>query len=283
MNGRNALVVVAVVLLTAATGCVGGGDADVGAEIAPDAEPVETNETGDELLTSALNTAEDVETYAVETETRMDLASFFGVSMEMNTSGEFDRGEGVAYTRSQGEAGVELLGLSGGEEFKTEVYQTSEARYTRRSNGSVTGDWNRSRMDAPLPLELGRMSRTVEEAEATVEGVEEVDGTEAYVLSLDVPVSDVGKDFSSAMETHGPENFGEDDNGGNASEGDVNTSETYLWIDRDTDRPLRFAYIVNFEFTGDGGDEAGGSMEFMGDRRYVYEDVEVRTPDGIDG
>ena len=283
MKGRSALVVVAVVLLTAATGCIGGGNADVGADIAPNPEPVETDATVEEVLASALGATEGVGAYSVESETRMDLASLFGVSVEMETSGEFDGGNGVAYTQTQGDAGVEFLGLSGGEGFETEVYQTTDTRYTRRSNGSVTGDWNVTETEGALPLGLGNLRRTVKDADATLEGVESINGTEAYVLSLDLPASAVGEEFSHTMETYGPENFGEDDEGGNASEGNVNESETYLWVDRGTDRPVRFAYVMNLDFASDGENEAGGSVEFMGDRRYSYQGVEIQTPEGVDG
>lgn len=282
MNSRRAFGLVAMIALVAATGCVGGGNADVGANITPDTDTVETDVTGDEVLSSALDTADGVDTYTVESETRMDLASFFGVSSEMNTTGEFDRVEGVAYTQTEGEQGAQLLGFSGGESFETEVYRTNDARYRRSSNGSVTGDWNRSDAGAPLPPGLEDLARTVEDADATLEGVAEVDGTEAYVLSLDVSASTLGKTFSRTMDTHGPRDLGEDD-GGNASEGDVNVSETYIWVDRETDRPVRFAYLVNLGFGGDGEDEAGGSMEFMTDTRYAYEEVDVEAPEGIDG
>jgi hypothetical protein len=280
---RTGLTVVAVLALFAVTGCVGGGNADVGADITPETEPAETNETGDEILSTALDTAEDVETYRVESETRMDLASFFGFSISMNTTGEFDRNESLAGVTTEGEQGAELLGLSGGEGFETTVYRTTDKRYTRRSNGSVTRDWATTETDAPLPPGLDDMSATVEGADASLEGVGEIDGEETYVLSLDMSASRIGEAFSRTMETHGPSGFG-DDEGGDASDSAVNVSQTYLWVDSETHRPLRFAYLVDLDFEGEGEDEAGGSMEILGDTRYTYGDgVEIEVPGEVDG
>jgi len=279
---RTILAVVAVLALVAVTGCVGGGEADVGRSIDVDAEPTQGNVTGDEVLESALESAEDVGTYRIESETRMDVASFFGVSMSMNTTGEFDRNESLAHTTTDGEQGAELLGFSGGESFETEVYRTPNARYTQRSNESVTGDWETTETDDPLPPGLGDISTAVEGANASLEGVTEVDGKEAYVLSLDVPASRIGEAFSRTMETHGTGRLGGDNGGEETSEEAVNASETYLWVNQETYRPLRFAYIVSLSFEGEGEDEASGSMEILGDTRYTYGDgVEIEVPEAV--
>lgn len=281
---RTGLAVVAVVALVVTTGCVGGGNASVGADINPDTEPAETNETGDELLGAALNATDGVETYRIDSETRMDLASLFGLSIEMNTTGEFDGSRNLARTSTDGNVSVGFLGFSGGEDFETEVYQRSERRHTKKSNESVTGDWTTTETGAPLPLGLEDTSTTVDGANATLEGVAGVDGTEAYVLSLEVPASRLGEAFSRTTETHGPRGFGENEEGGEAPEDAVNATEAYLWVDRETHRPLRFAYIVNLDIEADEDSDLSGSMEFMTDTRYRYgEEVEIEIPEEIDG
>jgi hypothetical protein len=281
-NLRTGLAVVAVLALVAVTGCVGDGEADVGRTIEVNAEPTQENVTGDEVFESAFESVEDIGTYRVESETRMDLASFFGVSMSMNTTGEFDRNESLAHATTEGEQGAELLGFSGGESFETEVYRTSDARYTRRSNESVTRDWETAETDEPLPPGLDDVSATVEGADASLEGVSEMDDKEAYVLSLDMSASRIGEAFSRTVEAHGTGRVGESDEGEDVSENSVNVSEAYLWVDRETRRPLRFAYLVNLDIEGDGENEASGSMEIFGDTRYTYDDdVEIEVPEEV--
>ena len=280
---RTGLTVVAVLALVAVTGCVGGGNADVGADITPDTEPAETNMTGDEILGTALDTAEDVETYRFESETRMDLASFFGVSISMNTTGEFDRNESLAHARTEGEGGAELFFLSGGEYFETEVYQSSGRWYTRTLNETTSGNWETTDAERPLSPGLKDLSTTVREAEPRLEGVAEVNGTEAYVLSLNVSAESLGEAFSRTMEDHGSGQFDDGEDGGNASEGDIETSEAYLWVEKETYSPLRFAYIVSLSFEGDGENEASGEMEILGDTRYTGygDDVEIEVPEAV--
>jgi hypothetical protein len=280
-EGRRGIVAcVALVALVVSTGCIGGGDADVGANITPEVEPVDLDETGDEILATSLGTVGEAETYTAESRAGLDVASIFGLSVSMNTTAEFDGDTGYAYT--EGEENVDFLVFSGGGVFNTTVYQTDGMRYTRRSNGTTTEDWNTTRTEEPLSPGLEDVSATLADAEATVEGVGTVDGNEAYVLSLDVPPDALGEALSRTMETHGAGRIG-NGGGGNVSETDVNESEVYLWVDRDTDRPVRFAYLVSLGFEGDGEDEAGGEMEFFSDTRYVYEDVDIEIPEGATG
>jgi hypothetical protein len=148
----------------------------------------------------------------------------------------------------------------------------------------VTRDWETTETDEPLSPGLDDMSATVEGADASLEGVGEVDGEEAYVLSLDMSASRIGEAFSRTMETHGTGRIGEDDEGEEISEDAVNVSEAYLWVDRETHRPLRFAYLVNLDIEGDGENETSGSMEIFGDTRYTYGDgVEIEVPDEVIG
>jgi hypothetical protein len=277
---RTCAVVVAVLVLVATTGCVGGGNASVGADINPNTESAETNQTGDELIGATLNATDDTETYRIDSETRMDLASLFGVSMVMDTTGEFDESRNLAHASTDGNVTVGLLGFSGGEGFETEVYQGSERRYTKKSNESVAGDWKTTEAGTPLPPGLEDLSGTIEGADATLEGVAEVEGTDAYVLSLDIPASSLGEAFSRTTETHGPSDFGESDEGGEAPEDAVDSSEAYLWVDRKTHRPLRFAYIASLDIEADEDSDLSGSMEFMTDTRYRYgEEAKIEIPE----
>jgi len=279
----DSLAVAAVVLLVAVTGCVGGGEADVGASVTPDVEPADTNRTGEEVLASALGAAEEVETYRFESETRMDLAAFFDLSVTMNTTGKFDRANDAARAHTDGEGGVEFLSLSGGEGFETTVYRTSGVRYKRVSNGSGTGDWNATETDEPLSPGLEDMARALEDANATVEGVGEVDGGEAHVLSIDTPVEDLGGSFGRNLDAHANGIGNGTDDGGDGSGGDVGSVEAYLWVDSESHRPLRFAYDVRLSFEGE-DDDLRGSMEFLVDTRYTGygDEVEVEEPDGVE-
>jgi hypothetical protein len=279
--------VLAVFVLIATAGCIGGGEADVGTDIVPEAEPVETDETGGEMLSASLETTGNIDTYRINSETHMDLASLFGLSVEMDTTGKFDRNERSAYTSTDGNQTVGFLGMSGGGSFETEVYRSQDTRQVRKSNESVTGDWEKVSSDSPLPLSLEGLSSTVGDADATVEGVSEVNGTEAYVLSLDVQTSSLGEAFSRTMETHGAENLEGDESGtsGEMSEENINVSESYLWVDRETDRPLRFAYIVNLDIESDEDSDLSGSVEFVTDTKYTDygDEVEIEFPEGVNG
>lgn len=116
----------------------------------------------------------------------------------------------------------------------------------------------------------------------TLEGVGFVDNADAHVLSVDVPPNTLGRSFSHTMETYGPSVF-DDWNEGDPAEGEGNVSEAYLWVDRETDRPLRFAYRVRLGFEGDEEDDTVGSeMELLVDTRYTYDDeISIEEPDEI--
>lgn len=303
---RKAIVFVLLVGLVLLTGCLGGPADTIDADIAPDTEPVDVNETGDEVLASALNSTKDIESYTVESEHRFaaGASGFFNMNLSMESTGNFDREAEEARVDSRGTFDFSAFSFLDNEtDFETSVYSDGETTYARSvENGDDTG-WsersgNFSLVESVLGVDgVAELSRG---AEAELLGGETVDGVETYVVSVNATPERLSRHSSAVIGLHGAGIEQRQDLEGveeppEEGETQIQELQTYVWVERDTRRPVRVAYLLSSgspeadEGGGanstDGEDGMSGSVDFLFEADYDYADddvdVNVEQPDGV--
>ncbi|MGK2230300.1 MAG: hypothetical protein ACI9QA_000453 [Methanobacteriota archaeon] len=298
---RITFVLVLLVGLAGVTGCLGGEVDTIDADISPDAEPAETNETGDEILASGLSSTEDVDSYTVESTNgfAFGASQFFNANVSMESNSRFSTAEQESIIDTEGVTDFSFLGLlDNTTEFETTVY--SEGNTTRRrtvENGNATGwseaDANYSLTETVFGTDALSWMRNGTEAELL--GEERVNGVDTYALRINVTRETYRNIFMHStaavgLSAGGVEDSQESEQPEEPEDGEFNiTDETapkvYLWVDKETRRPARFAYLFtadssNGSAEGDGGGlNAAFSMLYEAD--YSYEEVEVEPPEGL--
>lgn len=253
------LLVVALVVLTA--GCLDAGVPTVEDDVEVDSTEQPADGNGTEILAATVNATDDVETYRADGEVAMSMTTaVFGVHQSMTVNGSFDRGERRAAVDTDGVFEVGAFGMRNGTAFETAVYATENATYRTGTGPSddADGDWwvNGSGYTAsePANLSLGDLSSLLGDADARVVGTETVDGVETYVLELDVPPERQLAHFGGVLKTYGTVMDGNDGNGDEADgQAEFEASEAYLWVERDSARPRKFASYGSLTFEGEDG------------------------------
>jgi hypothetical protein len=299
---REAVAVVLVVVLVAVTGCLGGSVEAIDADISPDTEPVDTNRTGEEILASAVEEAEGAETYTVEGESvyQFGASQFFNANISMDSTGRFSVPDQEAVVETEGDTDFSLLGLlDNTTEFETTVY--SQGNLTQRrvtEDGSETG-WSEAEGNYTMTERVfgaGAVPWVTNGTTAELLGEATVDGAETYALRVNVSRETYRGIFMHSTASVGLGAGGLDDRepGEEGPEqpedGEFNLTETtgpdvYLWVDKETDRPVRLAYLLSLDSqdSGGDGDEGGISAAFsmMYEAEYDYDEVEVEPPEGL--
>lgn len=293
---RAGLFLLLVLALTA--GCIGGETEELGVELEPEADDVETNATADEILTSSVESADETGTYGVEAESDMlfSVPPMFDIYMPVEAEGGIDRTEGLARVDAEGTAEFEVFTMfSNQSSYETTKYGEDGTVYTRKAeDGETTTDgWVISEKDVDgMNLSLSDTVSVYEGVDAELEGSATVGGNEAYLLSLGLDPEDVGDHSERITDTYGPDEFGEDEDDPEEEipEEDVGELDAYLWVDQETREPLRFSYHLAMEFETEPDDDAlvdsetEGAAEFFADIRYSYDDrPEIVAPDGVEG
>jgi len=302
---RKAAVFVSLVGLALLTGCLGGPADTIDADISPDTEPVEVNQTGEEVLASALNSTKDIGSYTVESEHRFaaGASGFFNMNLSMDSTGDFDREAEEARVDSRGTVDFSAFSFLDNEtDFETSVYSDGETTYTRSvENGDDTG-WserggNFSLVESVLGVDgVAELSR---DTDAELLGGETVDGVETYVVSVNATPERLSRHSSAVIGLHGAgieqrqdlEGVEEPPEGG---ETQIQELQTYVWVERDTRRPVRVAYFMSMgppedgegegsgnTTEGEGEDVTAGTVDFLFEADYDYAETDIEAPDGV--
>jgi len=195
---RRAPVFALVVALALTAGCIGGDFEGVGVELNPESEEIDVDETGDEILASSVEAAEDAETYTVDADSRMavSVSSFFSISIPLEAEGSFDRPADEARVDSEGEGEFEaFVFLSNRTSFETTTYVSEGTTHTRKTEdgATVTDGWETSAGSVSgTNLSLADTVSLYEDADAELEGAATVDGRDSYLLSLELDTVAVG-------------------------------------------------------------------------------------------
>jgi hypothetical protein len=292
--------VFALVGLALLTGCLGGPADTIDADITPDTETVEVNETGEEVLASALNSTKDIESYTVEGEHRFvaGASGFFNMNLSMESTGEFDREAEEARVDSRGTVDFSAFSFLDNEtDFETTVYSDGETAYARSvENGEDSGWSERSGNFSFVESVIGvdGVAELSGDTEAELIGGETVDGTETYVVSVNATPERLSRHSSAVISLHGAgieqrqEGAEEPPEEGETS---IRELQTYVWVESDTRRPARVAYFLSFgssesdERGGanstEGEEGIGGSVDFLFEADYDYAETDVEAPDGV--
>lgn len=301
---RKATVFILIVSLAVSTGCLGGPADTINADITPDTEPVEVNQTGDEVLASALNSTKDIGSYTVESEHRFaaGASGFFSMNLSMESTGEFDREADEARVDSRGTFDFSAFSFLDNEtDFETSVYSDGETAYARSVENGDDSGWsersgNFSFVESVLGVDgVAELSR---DTDAELLGGETVDGVETYVVSVNATPERLSRHSSAVISLHGAgieqrqdgvEEPPED------GETQIRGLQTYVWVERDTRRPVRVAYFLSSGSpetdeggsanSTDGEDGVSGTVDFLFEADYDYADadvdVNVEPPDGV--
>jgi len=257
MNEKIVLTVL-IGLVVVSSGCLEDVEGlDPGIE--PEADEVEIDETGEELVENSLENFENSETYRAESKSEMLFStSWIGIGVETETDAEFDRLTKTSQATSEGEMNVRLLSLSNGTEFKTDTYVTENKTLVETSSEDETREevFETGFTENPF-VELGML----EGEETELLGEQQVTDTDTYVVSVDTDIENVSKNFGKTLNLYA-------DSTGNGtsepeeelSEDDVLESDTYLWISQENYMPVRLAYHVYSEVE----DDENGLISFDG-------------------
>lgn len=280
---------VSVFLLALTAGCIGGDvntmdpeEVDILGEDGPATEEVETNETGGEILGTAVEAVDGAETRSFDTESRMGFgASWVSMTVSMDSEGEAEADE-IGYVSTEGSIHGEFVGLGNTTDFETETY-VSPTRTHRRSSeaGDEMGNWSTTETgldDGGLTVGAEGLTEIAEKADAEVEGTGSVGGEETYVLSLDVGPEELTRHSAEIFDAHavdGSDEFDPDEGDEGIDEEDTSELEAYLWVDRETREPVRFSYYLLLGGSDDGPDDEDGSdgspgFEVYFDAEYSY-------------
>jgi hypothetical protein len=302
---RKAAVFVSLVGLALLTGCLGGPADTIDADISPDTEPVDMNETGEEVLASALNSTKEIGSYTVESEHRFvaGASGFFNMNLSMESTGEFDREAEEARVDSRGTVDFSAFSFLDNEtDFETSVYSDGETVYARSvENGDDTG-WserggNFSLVESVLGVDgVAELSR---DTDAELLGGETVDGVETYVVSVNATPERLSRHSSAVIGLHGAGIEQRQDLEGveeppEEGETQIQELQTYVWVERDTRRPVRVAYFMSMgppedvegegsgnTTEGEGEDVTAGTVDFLFEADYDYAETDIEAPEGV--
>lgn len=203
---------------------------------------------------------DDVESYEYETEASSSSTSVVdGEEQESHSEGEGSGAVNVTAGEMKEEMTTETTGDEVLEEgpFETQRYLVDETYYTGTTAPGEETEW--MRMDAP---EIGGVTEgpltqyktLLSASDVTTVGKEEVDGTETYVLELDVDTEAYAEEMVAELENDGLNGANGDldeTDGDNAANGAVDDDvpeaiaepdqdmTVTIWVDCETDLPVK--------------------------------------------
>lgn len=286
--------------LAAVTGCLGGDVETINADISPDAEPIDTNETGEELLGAALNSTEDVDSYTVESRNRFAFGAsrFFNVNISMDSTSSFDTAEQESVVESEGVTDFSFLGLlDNTTEFETTVYSQGNTTWRRTvEDGEDTG-WSSADGNytvTEMVFGTGAVSLMGNGTDAELLGEQTINGVDTYALRLNVSRDTYENIFMHSTAAVGLAAGGMEDReqeeeqpeGGEFNITEDTAPDLYLWVEKETRRPVRLAYLFSAESSdesgeGDGGSGINAAFSMLHEADYSYEEAEVESPEGL--
>lgn len=271
-------------LVVAVSGCASTESPEL-QEIQVDAEEVDINRTGPELLNSSIQKISLVETHNTTSTNQMALAaSVFSLDIDMDTQAatNYTDQSAKAFTDGNVTAGASYIGTNT-TSYRAEAYTSGNTSYIKRANQTESsGEWNQysSSFDKhPAVLKPGLF----EDAEAELLGAETVEGNDTYVLSLEDNIEPVGQHFSQVLLSYGPELSSRSEESEGVEEDNVERYQAYLWVDQETLKPVKFSYFISVGVEGneEGLFNADGSMQIKSQNTYTGygQSQEIKVPE----
>jgi len=241
--------VLLIIALIVTTGCLG-------LELSPFEDP-EADEVRDEAVTSV----GDLETYSFETdifteiniptedglENSPEITMTFGGSGEVDTESRtmrMDLLRKVDMTAETRESSAEVYLADGS------VYVNDGGGWVRDERENFEATWRAHDMARITVDELREA-----DVNFTDQQTETVDGTEAYVVSVEKHRDDYAESILERIRLY---LAGETDTRFNVSEAQINEASSTVWVDKETMYPLRSESDVSFEASVDTGEKTVG-------------------------
>lgn len=259
-------------LVVAVSGCANTESPEI-QEIQVDAEEIDTNRTGPELLNSSIGRISNLDSHNTSSTNQLALdASVFTMSINMSTeaAANYTDKSAKAFTDGNVTAGASYIGTNT-TGFRAESYTDGNTSYVKIVNQTEgSGEWaqhNSSFDQYPAVLNQDLL----EGAEAELLGAETVEGNETYVLSLQANVEKAGQHFSQVLPNYGPELSSRSEESEGLDEDNVESYQSYLWIDQKTLKPVKFSYFISVGVEGNekGLFNADGSMQIKSQNTYT--------------
>ena len=238
-NSRGVLLVLlsAVVL---SSGCIESSSTNLNPDFNLDVNTTSANSSGMEIYRTSMSRAGNVSTYRVEADNSMAMnLPVVGLSLNMTSKGLFEK---ESYDiNSSGVMGFNFGEETNFTEFNTRVMSlendTKVEKEAKDRENQTKEQY--SREDLGLSLEA---LEDISVENASVLGIANHEGEENLLLELNINSSDLIRNSEKIFEVHSPvqESAGES---GDMSEAEkFDKVEAYLWAERETRNPSKFAY-----------------------------------------
>jgi|AntDeeMinimDraft_4_1070355.scaffolds.fasta_scaffold00011_54 hypothetical protein len=218
------------------SGCIQNSSTNLNSDFELDYEHSDIDSSGLELYENSMSEIENT-TYSVKTDNKMAMNLLvISLSVNMSSEGVFEKDS--SEINSSGTLDLGLGDKSNSTTFNTNV-KTSE-------NGTViTTDGNRTQTQKYTREKLGVSLEALKDIKvnnASVLGVTQLNGEENILLELEVNSSDLMTNSEHIFEVHSPVQESVEDGQEMNQIKSFNKSKAYLWIDRDSQIPSKFAY-----------------------------------------
>jgi len=231
--------------------------------------PDETTDGGDSsaLKTNTLAAIDGVESYHLTSNTTIvQAANNQRQTRELVSEGAFDR----ANERFRVNQTVSVSGMS--QEVSSYLVNGTVYEYSPIYASQYGSEWVTLDADAGIFAQqdvLGRQEGYLANASVTTAGTETINGTEVQVFEADVNETATTAAITARLGSAGQN-----------VEYNVTSVEQRLWIDTETDRPLRTAFSMNATVT-QAGQTTDLTME--ADMRFTYDgEVSITLPEGAE-
>ena len=274
-------------LIIAASGCTSTESPEL-QKIHVDAEEADTNLSGQEILNSSIKKIKSTESHRTNSTNQLALsASVFSLDIDMDTIAALNYTSKTSESSIDGKitAGASYIGTNT-TDFNSASYTDENSSYVKRANRTEnsTGEWTQydSGFDQnPATLQ----TRLLKDSEAKLLGTDTVNGNETYLLSLENMLNASSQHFSQVFLKYGSELSGRSEETEGVDEENVDSTQTYLWIDQESMKPVRFSYFISVDVKSneEGLFNADGSMQIKSQNTYTAynQKQNIRIPEEV--
>lgn len=239
MESKTVLTVL-LALTVAVSGCLNSVEG-IDRSIEPEVEDIETELTGNQLLESSTENFLEQEKYSIESDNQLLLSTtIFDLDISSVSKGDVDRAERTVKVNTIGAVSVSLLSMSNSTSFETYAVTNETSTVVENSTG------DRKSFDTGFDQNPFTSLKVLEDADAELLGSENLNSTETYVVSVDAEPEKLGEHFSEKLGLY-MDDPGSEDETEEVGEDVLRNVEAYLWIDQETERPVKLGYIVSMD------------------------------------
>ncbi len=251
--------------VTVLSGCVGGELADVAEVPEPidvKVEDQDVDESADEIVASAVEALEDGDSYGFDMDTTLGFTtSMFGYSTSKHAEGVVDRSGREALVETEGLTETEMAEVVSDEShYYSTAYVDGDVTYLRRMDDGEEGEWRSEDVGFPdegtADVDAAVLVEALEGANMSLVGATSLDGEDAVLVSAEDAAKVALEHLLRDLERHGEaerlREHGVDD------VESFDEVQLYLWVDRESRKPLKVESYLSVNVGGGEDDEADG-------------------------